>query len=272
MEIIKKFKRVRLFPRKHAGPSAQRNFGVKNASGDIVLFTDSDCILPRNLLKRVIMDFKKYDVAGVGGTYKTLNKESAIARYVGYEIGYRHEAESMFTDFLGSYCSAYKRDIFLKYGGFDEKFLIASGEDSELSFRISKYHKLLLDKEMFVWHRHPDSFKRYMRTQFWRAYWRVLMYKKFPDKILGESYTGKEIPLASFFMTLFILSLLISFFYFNLIYLSMASLLFFYIVYIRLIVFAAKRDAFVFIVTFPILFIRTIVCLIGFLYGLVKFG
>ncbi len=270
VKILKQTKNVRVFARKHAGPATQRNFGAKAARGDIILFTDSDCIVSKDLLKRVSDDFKKYDIAGVGGTYRTLNKESLIARYVGYEIGFRHEKEKRFTDFLGTYCCAYKRDIFLKFGGFDEKFLTASGEDPELSFRISRQYKLILDKKMFVWHPHPDSLKKYLRSQYWRAYWRILMYKKFPKKILGESYTGKEIPMASFFMSIFLLTLLLSMFNSNLLYVSIASLILFYFVYYKFFRFLFKTEKLQFFYAFIILFIRTIVCFVGFFYGLVK--
>jgi glycosyltransferase involved in cell wall biosynthesis len=270
VKILKQIKNVRVFARKHAGPAAQRNFGVRMAKGDIVLFTDSDCIVPKDLLRRVSDDFKKYDIAGVGGTYKTLNKESLIARYVGYEIGLRHERENKFTDFLGTYCCAYKRDIFLKFGGFDEKFLTASGEDPELSFRVSRKHKLLLDKKLFVWHPHPDSLRKYLRNQYWRAYWRALMYKKFPKKILGESYTGKEIPMASFFMMLFLLTLFLSAFQGYLIYVSLLCLLLFYSVYYRFFRFIIEKEKMQVLYALIILPIRTLTCFLGFFYGLAK--
>ncbi len=270
VKISKQFKQVRVFSRKHGGPAVQRNFGVKVAKGGIILFTDSDCIIPKDLLKRVSDDFKKYDVAGVGGTYRTLNKESLIARYVGYEIGFRHEKEKRFTDFLGTYCCAYKKSIFLEFGGFDEKFLTASGEDPELSFRISRKHKLLFDKKMFVWHPHPDSLKKYLRNQYWRAYWRVLMYKKFPKKILGESYTGKEIPMASAFMLLFLLTLFLSAFQDYFIYVSLLCLLLFYSVYYRFFRFVIEKEKMQVLYALIILPIRTVICFLGFLYGLAK--
>lgn len=271
VKISKQIKNIRIFARKHAGPATQRNFGARIARGNIVLFTDSDCIVPEDLLKRTMENFKKYDIAGVGGIYKTLNKENFVARYVGYEIGYRHEKEKRFTDFLGTYCCAYKRDIFLKFGGFNEKFLTSSGEDPELSFRISKEHKLLLDKKMFVWHPHPDSLKKYLRNQYWRAYWRVLMYKKFPEKMLGESYTGKEIPLASFFMSIFLLTLILSIFNIELLCISILSLILFYLVYFELLKFLFKKEKSQFLFAFVVLFLRTIICFFGFAYGLIKF-
>jgi glycosyltransferase involved in cell wall biosynthesis len=270
VKVAKQFKGIKVFARKHLGPAAQRNFGAKTAKADIIFFTDSDCVVPKDLLRRALDNFKKQDIAGVGGVYKTLNKESFIARYVGYEIGYRHEKEGQYTDFLGTYCCAYKREIFLSFGGFDEKFLTSSGEDPELSFRISRTHRLLMDKRMFVYHPHPATLSKYLRNQYQRAYWRVLMYKRFPNKILGEGYTGMEIPLASFFITMAILSLVLSVFSSELIYISLFSLLLFYSVYLRLFSYLYRTERMQ--IPFALFFlpVRTVICMIGFLNGMLK--
>ena len=269
VKVAKKYG-VRVFARKHAGPAAQRNFGVRSAKADIVFFTDSDCVVPKDLLRRVMDDFRKEDIAGVGGVYKTLNKESFIARYVGYEIAFRHENEGKYTDFLGTYCCAYKKEIFLRYGGFDEKFLTASGEDPELSFRISREHRLLMDRKMFVYHPHPSTLLKFLRNQYWRAYWRVLMYRRFPNKVLGESYTGLEIPLASFFLTMGVLSLLLSPFVEGMIFVAPVSMLLFYLVYLRLFVdlWKAEKPQAAFTVFY--LPLRTVVCMVGFVVGMLK--
>jgi glycosyltransferase involved in cell wall biosynthesis len=270
VKIARQFKSVKVYARKHGGPAVQRNFGAKNAKGDIVFFTDSDCVASRDLLRKVIEDFQKNDIAGVGGVYKTLNKDSFVARYVGYEIGYRHEKEGKYTDFLGTYCCAYKREIFLSFGGFDEKFLTSSGEDPELSFRISRTHRLLMDKRLFVYHPHPATLSKYLKNQYQRAYWRVLMYKRFPNKILGEGYTGMEIPLASFFITMAILSLVFSVFSSELIYVSIFSLLLFYSVYFRLFSYLYRAEKMQ--IPFALFFLplRTVICMIGFVKGILQ--
>lgn len=263
-KIAKKFKKVR-FIKKVSNPAEARNYGAKIAKGIILFFTDADCVIPKNLLKMIEKNFERYDIAGLGGGYKTLNKNSEAARFIGYEIAWRHSREPKFTNFLGTYCCAYRRDIFLKFNGFDEKFAKASGEDPEFSFRIAKEgYKLLFDKKLFVWHSHPSSFKKYFKQQFWRGYWRALMYKKHPEKVFNESYTGWEIPVASFFMSLFLLSLVLSLFYFEFLYLALIGLLAFFATYVGFFKFIFKRESEMLFSALVIIFSRTIIVFLGF--------
>jgi cellulose synthase/poly-beta-1,6-N-acetylglucosamine synthase-like glycosyltransferase len=192
IKIVKSYKKVRLIQQKHKGPAAARNLGAKKARGSILLFTDSDCIPSKNWIRDMIEPLKNSEIVGVSGTYKTLNKESIVARFVGYEIERNHEMmkKQKYIDFIGSYSAAYRKEIFLKFGGFDESFPIASGEDPELSFRISKAgYKMVFQPKAYVYHRHPDTLKKFLRQQFWRGYWRVLLYKKHTDKMFRHSYT-----------------------------------------------------------------------------------
>jgi len=192
VKIIKSYKKVKLIKQKHKGPAAARNLGAKKARGGILLFTDSDCGPSRNWILDMIKPLKNSKIVGVSGTYRTLNKDSLIARFVGYEISRNHEImkKQKYIDFIGSYSAAYRKDIFLKFGGFDESFPIASGEDPELSFRISKAgYKMVFQSKAYVYHRHPDTLWKFLKQQFWRGYWRVLLYKKHTDKMFRHAYT-----------------------------------------------------------------------------------
>lgn len=270
-EITKGFKGVKVYLRPHGGPAEQRNFGARVAKGDIILFTDSDCVAPKDLLRRTADNFKKYDIAGCGGTYKTLNKESRTARFVGYDIAWRHEKASKWSDFLGTYCCAYKKDVFLKFGGFDEKFPIASGEDPEFSFRLAKAgHKLLLDKNMFVWHPHPNAARKYLKQQFWRAFWRVLMYRKHPEKIAGESYSGREPLYVTATITAFLFSFLSGLIFPVMFYVAAASLLLFFLTYSTLLYFILKKEPAMLLFAIPVIFLRAFYWLGGFGWGLLK--
>lgn len=266
--ICGQFKGVK-FIKKLSSPAQARNYGAKVAKGSIILFTDSDCIAPKNMLKKIMSNFKRYDVAGVGGAYKTFNKENPVARFVGYEIAWRHSKQPKFTDFLGTYCCAYKKDIFLKFGGFDTSFKIASGEDPELSFKISQGgYKLAFDNTIFVWHTHPEKLKKYLKQQFFRAYWRVNMYNKHPQKIGGDVYTGIEIPFAPLMLGLFALCIPLSIVFSFAPYIALASLFAYFAIYSSFFKFVYKEEGSLVPFTISVTILRTVYWIAGFAYGL----
>ena len=132
LNIVKKFRGVKLIKQIHKGPASARNLGVKHSKGGVVLFTDADCVPNKDWINNMVQPFKDKKIVGVVGTYKTLNKDSLIARFTGYEIMERHKKlkKERYTDFIGTYSAAYKKIFFLKFGGFDEKFSTSYGEDS----------------------------------------------------------------------------------------------------------------------------------------------
>jgi len=44
-----------------------------------------------------------------------------------------------------------------------------------------------------VYHRHPASWKKFLHVKFFRAFWRTLVYKKFPRKIFKDTYTPQSL-------------------------------------------------------------------------------
>ncbi|MFH1836081.1 MAG: glycosyltransferase, partial [Methanobacteriota archaeon] len=216
LEKIREFGRnnklkLRVFARPHRGPAAARNFGGKQAKGDVIVFIDSDCVAGKNWLSEMLAPFKDGDVVGVQGAYETLNKENIVARYVGYEIAFRQEgmARHYSVDFVGSFSAAYRRKIFLDSGGFDEAYTEANAEDTELSFRLrSMGFKLAINPNAIVAHRHPKTLSSYLRQQFTRGFWRVPLYLRHKSKVLGDSYTGSGLTVQAILATLFIVSIL----------------------------------------------------------------
>jgi GT2 family glycosyltransferase len=157
----------------------------------------------------------------------------------------------------------------MKFGGFDSSFKTASGEDPELSFKIfSAGNRLLFDTGMFVWHTHPNSMKKYIKQQFYRAYWRVNLYNKHPQKMGGDVYTGSEIPLSPALMSIFLISAVSGTFLHEAFYVSVFSLLAFFTLYGGFFRFVSKAEPSLLPKSMMIIFLRTVSWLLGFVYGL----
>lgn len=191
-DIVKSFKNVKFFRRQHKGPASARNFGAKMARGNILLFTDSDCEPDRNWVAEMAAPFSDKLIVGVSGTYRTRQKE-IIARFAQYEIEERHEkmAGMKSIDFIGTFSAGYRKEIFEKFGGFDESFSTSAGEDPELSFRIGEAgYRMIFAPKAIVYHTHPNTLYKFLRQKFRNSYWRVAVYVKRKKTVLkGHSYT-----------------------------------------------------------------------------------
>ena len=66
---------------KQGGPAKARNSGVYQSTGDIILFTDSDCEPDKNWIEEMVKPFDNPEIIGVKGIYKT-KQESTVARFI----------------------------------------------------------------------------------------------------------------------------------------------------------------------------------------------
>ncbi len=273
-EIVKEFvgKRVKLIEQKHKGPASARNLGAKKAKGKIVLFTDADCIPNERWVSEMTKPFEKKGVVGVQGVYRTKQRD-VIARFVQLEIEDRYDRMRKFEtiDFIGSYSAAYKKDVFLKFGGFDESFPTASGEDPELSFKLSKLgYKMVLNEKAIVYHKHVSSLSAYLKKKFWRAYWRVLLYRKHPKKIAKESYTPQTLKFQILSFYFFILLAILSLFLPFAMYFSAFFLLLLFSLTLPLSFKNFKKDRTIGLLTPFISILRTTAFAFGLVYGVIK--
>ncbi len=258
---------LRIVKQKPKGPAAARNLGVEKARGEIVVFTDSDCVPDERWLEEMVKPFEDETVVGVQGTYRTLNRESLIARFEGYEIERRHRRmeRKKFTDFVATFSAAYRKEVFKKFGGFDESYPAASGEDPDLSYRIAKAGgKMIFNPRAFVYHRHPETLVEFARQKFYRGYWRSLLHRKYPEKMAGDAYIPVDIQLSVATVSLFYTSL------FFVPILAPVFLLLFLASNLGAIRFYASRERKMLLAAPPLLFLRTSLWIFGFAAGIVR--
>ncbi|MGB3977103.1 MAG: exopolysaccharide biosynthesis polyprenyl glycosylphosphotransferase [bacterium] len=206
---------ARVFDQQNQGPAVARNEGVKRSTGEIIVFTDSDCIADVHFLEEMVTPFSTPTVVGVKGAYRTRQTE-IWARFAQVEFMERYSklSRSESIDFVDSYAAAFRKTVFCRVGGFDAHFPVANNEDVDLSYKIAHQgHSMVFNPKAIVYHSHPNTAKKYLKLKFSRAYWRMLVYRKFPEKIVSDSYTPQSLKVQIITTGLFMLSLIGSIFY-----------------------------------------------------------
>jgi len=183
---------VKVVRQAHGGPAVARNLGARCAQGDILVFTDSDCAPTEEWLIRMLRPFRNDQaVVGAKGVYRTSQRE-LTARFVQleYEDKYRRMARQRYIDFVDTYSAAYRREVFLQNGGFDESFPFPSVEDQEFSFRLArKGYRMVFVPDAVVAHHHDKDLGEYWERKFRTGYWKAYMLRWLPEKILSDSHT-----------------------------------------------------------------------------------
>jgi glycosyltransferase involved in cell wall biosynthesis len=180
------------------GPAAARNKGAAEAGGGIILFTDADCVPQHAWLKEMVRPFEDPRVMAVKGAYKT-HQRGLTARFAQIEFEERFERlnKAASIDMVDTYSAGYRKSVFHSLGGFDPSFPVANNEDTDFSYRMSRAkHKMAFNPAAVVYHlNHPDSISQYARLKFGRGYWRMVVYRRYPDKMLKDTYTPQTLKL-----------------------------------------------------------------------------
>ncbi len=190
-QIIRSYSKVKYIHQANAGPAAARNRGAKEAQGQVLAFTDSDCVPHKDWLSKLTQGFGENNIAVVMGSYGIANSHNPLAVCVYKEILFRHEnLLSSFPKVFGSYNFCIRKEVFDQVGGFNASYRQASGEDNDLSYKvISAGWRIYFERKALVNHYHPTQIRKYLKEQYRHGFWRVGMYFRHPSMAKGDGYT-----------------------------------------------------------------------------------
>ncbi len=195
-EIIKKFHKlnpkVKYIFEEKIGRSAARNAGIKSSVGKIVVMTDSDCVVSKNWIEKIIRPIVYENETAVMGfeedlvkNYWTKNTQKADWRFI------KRNVSGKYVNTVDTKNFAIKSSV-LKQLMFDPK--IINCDDFDFYLRLKQIAKVRFLPNVRVGHYHKNSFLGTVKINFERAIWIVRIYKKFRNKIdLQKEYVTESI-------------------------------------------------------------------------------
>jgi glycosyltransferase involved in cell wall biosynthesis len=266
-KILEEYKdKIKIINTQGVGPSKARNLAVKQAKGELVAFTDSDCIVDKEWLNELVKCFEiEENLAGVGGEQLSPQDESNFGKIVNnfmHSIGIieyvKDRKEVVFTQHNPTCNSVYKKEVFEKLGGFKEG--LWPGEDVEFDYRVTKAgYKLLCNPKAIVYHYRPQNIKKFIKMMY--NYGKV---QGILVKMYGFFRKIHFVPFVTF-LNLILLILLAKFNY------KLSFFLFFFYIFLILFYLALKSKSVVEWLNFIMLFFITIFFWnIGFVVGYIK--
>jgi cellulose synthase/poly-beta-1,6-N-acetylglucosamine synthase-like glycosyltransferase len=156
----------------HYGPAVLRNRGAKQANGDILFFIDSDATVYPDTIRRIEQHFTDPTVDGVTIVWDKVPLEpNFFNKFKAIEMNYT--MNRYFKTACASNGTAIRRSVFLKTGGFNEKYIDACVEDFEFGLRVIGKYNIVFDKTIKMQHSFCNStikgLKKYATRAFQRS-------------------------------------------------------------------------------------------------------
>jgi GT2 family glycosyltransferase len=130
------------------GPAAARNTGWRAASGDVIAFTDDDCVPAPGWAAALVAAAARSPGAVVQGRVEPLPGERDRLGPFARTLWVREAGPFFQTANI-----AYPRPLLERLGGFDEAYPAPAGEDTDLGWRAREAGaEVVFAAEALVWH------------------------------------------------------------------------------------------------------------------------
>lgn len=177
----------------HSGAAVARNRGARKACGDILVFTDADCIIQVGLVEKIKQIAGELTPGSIlGGTYTSLSADGGLfSDFQSVFINYSETKHPHRPDYIPTHLMIIRRADFLFLEGFREEFLPIL-EDVEFSHRArERGFRLRMIPSLQVGHIFNYTFFKSLKNAFRKSfYWTI--YSLQNRDILKDSGTASR--------------------------------------------------------------------------------
>lgn len=190
-EIVALFRdrlEAKYFFKENSGPGLSRNYGAARASGDYLIFLDSDCIVPVTYLQEIEDELAEHPVDAFGGPDRAHESFTDLQKAINYSMtsilttgGIRGKKKSMEKFHPRSFNMGFSRRVFEVTGGFSG---MRFGEDIDMSIRIMEAgFQTRLFPAAYVYHKRRTSWKKFFKQIYNSGIARINLYLLHPASL-----------------------------------------------------------------------------------------
>jgi glycosyltransferase involved in cell wall biosynthesis len=179
---------IKYFFKANSGPGPSRNFGCNEASGDYMIFLDSDCVIPPDYCRIVRESFASNYADAFGGPDRAHPDFTKFQKAINFSMtsflttgGIRGGNEKMGKFHPRSFNMGFSRKVYEATGGFSQ---MRFGEDVDLSLRILENgFSTTLIKDAFVYHKRRSNLRQFFKQVYNSGIARINLHKRHPGSM-----------------------------------------------------------------------------------------
>ena len=197
-EISARYPEFRLIRQPNKGLSVARNVGMTAARGEIIAYTDSDCVVDPHWLRLMVGAMTANGFDACGGPNYAPHEAGRIEACVSASPGapcHVLTAEDR-AEHLAGCNMVFRKAVLQQIGGFDPQFT-AAGDDVDICWRaLDAGFTLGFCPAAFVWHFRRNTVKAYYNQQRGYGKAEAMLYLKYPERFnaLGQVMWHGRIP------------------------------------------------------------------------------
>jgi O-antigen biosynthesis protein len=184
-EIVQAYP-VTLLREENRGVAAARNRGIEASRGEVLAFTDADCVVTSGWLRELVGGFEDATTAGVAGdnipAYLPVTPAERYAARVGSHTS-RTRLNSPLSPFVDTANVAFRHEVFQRIGFFDTRF--PAMEDIDFSWRFFQEAdmKLRYNPRAIVFHRPRSTAWGFFSQHFGYGRGLAILQRKYPKRL-----------------------------------------------------------------------------------------